>query len=137
MFKIGNKIVEAFCSKRVVSENKTIHTPHLLPRSTQSWGVCCFIQVVQTAVQHCMEGIGEEKLYFLLFRSVKRQERPLGQSVLTNFVTDYLYLYLCLCLCIFMSTSKCICIFYITICMIIEPMIGNESTAYLHVVMEN
>ena len=84
-----------------------------------------------------MEGMREGMLYFLLLRSVKRQERPLGQSVLTNFVTDYLYLYLCLCLCIFMSTSKCICIFYITICMIIEPMIGNESTAYLHVVMEN
>ena len=71
MFKIGNKIVEAFCSKRVVSENKTIHTPHLLPRSTQSWGVCCFIQVVQTAVQHCMEGIGEEKLYSPFLKSVK------------------------------------------------------------------
>ena len=84
-----------------------------------------------------MEGMEEEKLYFLLLRSVKRQERPLGQSVLTNFVTHYLYLYLCLCLCIFKSTSKCICIFYITICMIIEPMIGNESTAYLLVVMEN
>ena len=26
------------------------------------------------------------------------QERTLGQSVLTNLVTDYLYLYLCLCL---------------------------------------
>ena len=84
-----------------------------------------------------MEGMGEGMLYFLLLRSVKRQERPLGQSVLTNFVTDYLYLYLCLCLCIFKSTSKCICICFITVCMIIEPIIGYENTAYLHVVMEN
>ena len=84
-----------------------------------------------------MEGMGEGMLYFLLLRSVKRQERPLGQSVLTNFVTNYLYLYLCLCLCIFKSTSKCICICYITICMIIKPIIGYESTAYFHVVMEN
>ena len=82
-----------------------------------------------------MEGMEEEKLYFLLLRSVKRQERPLGQSVLTNFVTHYLYLYLCLC--IFKSTSKCMCICYITICMIVEPIIGYESIAYLHVVMEN
>ena len=28
--------------------------------------------------EDCMEGMGEEKLYFLLLRSVKRQERPLG-----------------------------------------------------------
>ena len=84
-----------------------------------------------------MEGMEEEKLYFLLLRSVKRQERPLGQSVLTNFVTHYLYLYLCLCLCIFKSTSKCMCICYITICTIVEPIIGYESIAYLHVVMEN
>ena len=45
-----------------------------------------------------MEGMGEGKLYFLLLKSVKRQEHPLGQSVLTNFVTDYLYLNRCLCL---------------------------------------
>ena len=41
-----------------------------------------------------MEGMGEGMLYFLLLRSVKRQERPLGQSVLTNFVTIiYIYIY--------------------------------------------
>ena len=76
-----------------------------------------------------MEGMGEGKLYFLLLKSVKRQERPLGQSVLTNFVTDYLYLNRCLCLYAYLYlTSKCICICYITTCMIIEPIIGYEST---------
>ena len=38
--------------------------------------------------QHCVEGMGEEKLYFLLLKSVKRQKAPLGQSVSTHFITD-------------------------------------------------
>ena len=36
---------------------------------------------------HCMEGMGEEKLYFPLLKSVKCQKAPLGQDVSTNFVT--------------------------------------------------
>ena len=35
-----------------------------------------------------MEGMGEEKPYFPLWKSVKGQKAPLGQSVSTNFVAD-------------------------------------------------
>ena len=35
-----------------------------------------------------MEGMGEGKLVFPLLKSVKTSERPLGQSVSTNFVAD-------------------------------------------------
>ena len=35
-----------------------------------------------------MEGMGEEKLYFLLLKSIKRPKGPLGQSVSANFVAD-------------------------------------------------
>ena len=35
-----------------------------------------------------MEGMGEEKLYFPLRKSVKRQKAPLERTVGTNFVTD-------------------------------------------------
>ena len=35
-----------------------------------------------------MEGMGEEKLYFPLWKSVKRQKAPLERTVGTNFVTD-------------------------------------------------
>ena len=37
------------------SENKENHTP-APPLFIQSWGVCCFLPVAQTASQHCMEG---------------------------------------------------------------------------------
>ena len=44
-----------------------------------------------------MEGMGEEKLYFLLLKSVKCKKNPgLGQSVSTHFVAD--------CTCSFVST---------------------------------
>ena len=74
-------------SNRVTSENKRIHTPSSLP-SIQSWGVCCFLQVFRIAAQHCMKGMGEGKLYFLLLKLVKSKRSPLGQSVSTNFVAD-------------------------------------------------
>ena len=35
-----------------------------------------------------MEGMGEEKLYFHLLKSVKPQKAPLGQSVSSDFVTN-------------------------------------------------
>ena len=38
--------------------------------------------------QHCMEGVGEEKLYFPLLKSVKLQKAPLGRSVSTHFVAE-------------------------------------------------
>ena len=38
--------------------------------------------------QHCMEGMGEEKLYFPLLKSEKRQKAPLGRSFSTHFVAD-------------------------------------------------
>ena len=33
-----------------------------------------------------MEGTGEEKLYYTLLKSVRRQKAPFGRSVSTNFV---------------------------------------------------
>ena len=35
-----------------------------------------------------MEGMGEEKLYFPLLKSVKRQKAPLARNVSTHFVAD-------------------------------------------------
>ena len=35
-----------------------------------------------------MEGMEEEKLYFPLLKSAKRQKAPFGQNVSTIFVTD-------------------------------------------------
>ena len=56
---------------RVISENKRIHTPSL--SSPFKVGVCCFLWVARTVAQHCMEGMGEEKLFFPLLKSVKRK----------------------------------------------------------------
>ena len=83
----GDKIVETLYSNGLTSESKRIHTPSSLP-PIQSWGVCCFLQVTRIAAQHCMKGMGEGKLYFLLLKSVKRKRSPLGKSVSTNFVAD-------------------------------------------------
>ena len=63
---------QSLYSNRVTSENKRMHT--LPPYTIQSWGVCCFLYVAWTAAQHCMEGMGEEKLYFHLLKSVKPQK---------------------------------------------------------------
>ena len=38
--------------------------------------------------QHCMKGMGEEKLYIPLLTSGKRQKAPLGRSDSTHFVAD-------------------------------------------------
>ena len=35
-----------------------------------------------------MEGMGEEKVYFFLLKSIKRPKGPLVQSVSANFVAD-------------------------------------------------
>ena len=35
-----------------------------------------------------MEGVGEEKMYFLVFKLAKGQRAHLGQSVSTNFAAD-------------------------------------------------
>jgi len=35
-----------------------------------------------------MEGMGKEKLYFLLLKLVKRKKPSLGQSLSTHFVAD-------------------------------------------------
>ena len=53
---MGDKIVETLYSNRVATENKRIHTPPV--------------------AQHCMEGMGEGKLSFTLWKSVKRQKAP-------------------------------------------------------------
>ena len=65
----GGKIVETLSFKGVHAtlENKTIHIC-LLPPSIPSLGVCCCLQVARTAAQHCMEGMEEGKLYFLIFK---------------------------------------------------------------------
>ena len=61
--------------------------PHLF-RPFKIEVFCCFLQAAWTATQHCMEGMGEEKLYFLLLKSIKRPKGPLGQTVSANFVAD-------------------------------------------------
>ena len=76
------KIVETLYSNRVTSESKTVHTPKLSPPFN------CFLLVARTAAQDSIEGMGEEKLYFPLLKSVKRQKAPLGRSVSTNFVAS-------------------------------------------------
>ena len=48
---------------------------------------CCFLQVDRNT-QHCMEGMGEEDLYFPILKSIKRQRAPSGRSASTNFVAD-------------------------------------------------
>ena len=40
------------------------------------------------AATHSMEGIGEEKLNFSLWKSVKRQKAHLGRDGPINFVAD-------------------------------------------------
>ena len=35
-----------------------------------------------------MEGMGEEKVYFFLLKSIKRPKGPLVESVSANFVAD-------------------------------------------------
>ena len=46
----------------------------------------CLLQVSCTATQHCVEGVGEEKLHFPLLKSAKRHKGPLTQGVSANFV---------------------------------------------------
>ena len=72
---IGDKVVAL--KQGQFREQKNPH-PSILP-SIQSWGVSCFnfFQVARTAAQHCMEGMGEEKLYFpLSFEVGKTSESP-------------------------------------------------------------
>ena len=83
---ISDKIVETY-SNRVTSENRRIHSPPLSPPFKV--GVfCCFLKIGWIVAQHCMEGMGEEKLYFPLLKSGKCQKAPLGRSVSTYFVGD-------------------------------------------------
>ena len=90
---IGDKIVETLYSSRTKQESQQ-KNPHPSPvPSIQSWGVCCFLQVARTSALHCVEGMGEEKLYFLLLKPVKRKKSPVqGQSVSTRFVADCSFL---------------------------------------------
>ena len=67
-------------------EQNNLH-PSPIP-SIQSWDVSCFQQIARTAVQRCMEGVGEGKIYFSPFKLARRQRGPLGQSVLTYFAAD-------------------------------------------------
>ena len=59
---ISDKIVETLASNGGnFGEKNDLHSS-LLP-SIQSWGVCCLLQVAQTAAQHCKEEMEEGKLY--------------------------------------------------------------------------
>ena len=69
---MGDIIVETLYSNRVTSANKRIRTPPLSP----PFKVGVFVvspKVARTSVQHCMEGMGEKKLYFTLLMSIKRK----------------------------------------------------------------
>ena len=51
------------------------NNPHSSPiPSSQCWGGCCFVQVAGTVAQHCVEGVGWEKLCFPLFKLAKYRE---------------------------------------------------------------
>ena len=41
--------------------------PFLLS-SIQSWGVCFFLQLAQTAASHCIDGVGRERFLFSFFK---------------------------------------------------------------------
>ena len=81
---VSDKIVKTLYSNSVTSENKRIHTPSL----SQSWGVLLFSIGSSNSGATLHGGDGEEKLYFSLLKSVKRQKAPLGRSVSTHFVAD-------------------------------------------------
>ena len=53
--------------------------------SIQSWGICCFLQVARTSAQHCIDRMGEQKLYFLLLKSVKRKKAQFRAKCLNSF----------------------------------------------------
>ena len=72
-------------------EHKNPHPPPL-PPAIQSWGVCCFLKVAWTVSKHCLEGMGEEKLSFPLWKSGKHQKVHLRRSASTHFVTDCSFL---------------------------------------------
>ena len=46
------------------------------------------LAMLTAVAQHCMEGMGEETLFFPLLKSGKRQKVHLGLSVSTHFVAD-------------------------------------------------
>ena len=48
--------------------------------SIQSWDACCLL--ARTAARHCMEGMGEGKLDFPLFKTATRQKGPFAVSEL-------------------------------------------------------
>ena len=84
---IGDKIVEIMAQSRRTKQSVPLPLPPPI-LSIHSWGLSCFQQVAWIAAQRCMEGVGEGKIYSLPFKLARRQRRPLGQSVSTNFVAD-------------------------------------------------
>ena len=60
---------------------------YLLFSTGTLWSILCH-KAARTAAQHCMGEMREEKLYFVLLESVKRQKGLLGKSVSSNFVAD-------------------------------------------------
>ena len=68
---------------RIIQEKRTRGREHLIWESSpsiQSWDVCCLL--ARTAARHCMEGVGEGKLYFPLFKTATRQKGPFAVSEL-------------------------------------------------------
>lgn len=91
---ISDKVVETVNSSRITSKNKTIQTPPPSP----PFEVGCllfFLQIARTRPQHCMEGVGEGKFYFLFFKSAKSHKGPLRKSVSANSVADCRKVYFC------------------------------------------
>ena len=80
---ISNKIVETLYSNRVTSGNKRIHTP---PCPLHSKLGCLLFSIGSSnSVTTLHGGMGVEKLYFRLLKTVKRQKAPFGHSVSTYF----------------------------------------------------
>ena len=68
---------------RIIQEKRTRGREHLIWESSpsiQSWDVSCLL--ARTAARHCMEGMGEGKLDFPLFKTATRQKGPFAVSEL-------------------------------------------------------
>ena len=72
----------------VTSENKRIHTP---PCPLHSKLGCLLFSIGSSnRGTSCMEGMGEEKLYFHPLKSAKRKKHSLGWSVSTHFLANWI-----------------------------------------------
>lgn len=66
ILKLGSSGIKTIC---------TYLSPLAFP--TQSWDVCCLLQVARTEGQYCMEEVEEAKLNFSFFKSRQNASKSL------------------------------------------------------------